>query len=1225
MKNSFNITKLYTNVNKKYIMAREKYEPPNPRRNYTILPNTSANTNLLQSQSSYSNAYNKKDYSLENDYNSSNIINNNPNNLAPNYGWSELEITGAVKNISPNLFSLTHLTVLYLNDNNLANVPPQINELRHLTYLDLSSNKLRCLPPEMGDLITLRELHLNHNYVRTLPLELGRLFQLLVLGLKGNPLAPEILRIYSETNGTQKLLTHLLDNLMTLACCPTSNSSSSTLIREDSPNNKIKTGKNNANKSIFRDKKMDNELRQSDIMDFDFRRATSGLPSQASGIIPSLLEDPIPLRRFIQLVEPNYRKQMTNSNRDKDRASGKRNKGRYEEGGFTFAKPDFFVVANDSSSEGDNYYEEKESENRPPKTGSKTILKENTTSRPRDIKKLNVGENKLAKSSADSQTTSYESAAQEGSSCISFSEDSYCSSSISDINDSDDKNKIITCAEVDVLKLPVKSKIPGSPNQRKDNILMKVDESKKSIKKTTADDSITSAEEKTLTFTKTNDKNDVNRDQKISKFEENMNDKSSVDNETSISTKIDDDNKITKSDEKCLVKTNEKSPKFLKTDYNITADDKIQKLEIEMTENFNVHDKIENVKISKSLEAICINDLPTKSFKIHKEPNNTFTLMCYNILCDKYATRQLYAYCPTWALAWAYRKHRILSQLAESKADILCLQEVETEQFSDFLLPELEFLGYDGIFAPKSRAKTMRHEERKFVDGCAIFYKRSRFRLLKSHVVEFNQVAIAKAEGSQNMLNRVMTKDNIGLTALFETVPEESEKPRRNKSKKNNEPKAEEKETNAKTEEVDDSSLHISDSKTLGLHNITATRNRSKRRKVKRKNFLVVSTAHIHWDPEYSDVKIIQAMMIVHELKAFMRQCYDQYVLGGSTGKDLSRSLSLKEPAHHSSLITSSKNNSKAIMMVKKKRTCSENNHNSPTPPYQKPCGSKGDKHVSQLTTALSDTAADIEVDQESRENDEGRRNTTIFDHYRRFYERRVRKRKQRRSNLLSSSPSLLSRTHQETTRFNNKFSKDWPLVDLLPLVLCGDLNSLPDSGVLEFLLTGRLDADHREFKDLGYRACLAKLTNAEDENSNVNNNSTLEADASIDIKTDDTNNFERGGSRFKGDDKTDKVLDDDINYVANAAVGKSCQYSHSFKLASAYTPSIMPYTNFTYDFCGVLDYVLHSRNFLTPLAVLGPLDQGWINRNKIVGAPHPFIPSDHFPIVVKYDFKPLG
>ena len=37
--------------------------------------------------------------------------------------------------------------------------------------------------------------------------------------------------------------------------------------------------------------------------------------------------------------------------------------------------------------------------------------------------------------------------------------------------------------------------------------------------------------------------------------------------------------------------------------------------------------------------------------------------MCYNVLCDRYATRQMYGYCPQWALNWEYRKKGILDEV----------------------------------------------------------------------------------------------------------------------------------------------------------------------------------------------------------------------------------------------------------------------------------------------------------------------------------------------------------------------------------------------------------------------------------------------------------------------------------------------------------------------------------------------------------------------------------
>lgn len=70
--------------------------------------------------------------------------------------WTELEITGTIRNLSPNLFQLQNLTGLYLKNNCLQRLPPDICQLINLRTLDLSYNKLRSLPAEIGDLIHLR-------------------------------------------------------------------------------------------------------------------------------------------------------------------------------------------------------------------------------------------------------------------------------------------------------------------------------------------------------------------------------------------------------------------------------------------------------------------------------------------------------------------------------------------------------------------------------------------------------------------------------------------------------------------------------------------------------------------------------------------------------------------------------------------------------------------------------------------------------------------------------------------------------------------------------------------------------------------------------------------------------------------------------------------------------------------------------------------------------------
>ena len=125
--------------------------------------------------------------------------------------WTELEIVGNTRNLSPTLWTFNHLTALYLRDNGISRIPPEISRLRNLIKLDLSKNKIRSLPAEIGDMIELTELNLSHNLLRILPNEIGRLFKLKSLGLQGNPLLPEIMNL-----GLDNLLMYMLENLTCL-------------------------------------------------------------------------------------------------------------------------------------------------------------------------------------------------------------------------------------------------------------------------------------------------------------------------------------------------------------------------------------------------------------------------------------------------------------------------------------------------------------------------------------------------------------------------------------------------------------------------------------------------------------------------------------------------------------------------------------------------------------------------------------------------------------------------------------------------------------------------------------------------------------------------------------------------------------------------------------------------------------------------------------------------
>lgn len=239
---------------------------------------------------------------------------------------------------------------------------------------------------------------------------------------------------------------------------------------------------------------------------------------------------------------------------------------------------------------------------------------------------------------------------------------------------------------------------------------------------------------------------------------------------------------------------------------------------------------------------------------------------------------------------------------------------------------------------------------------------------------------MANSEGSDNMLNRVMPKDNIGLAAL----------------------------------------LKVKETAWDGLSSSELPQNQQIYQSI------LVCTAHIHWDPEFCDVKLIQTMMLSNEIKTLL----------------------------------------------------DEASHGIPGRTH----GGKGDGSI-------------------------------------------------------------------------------------IPLLLCGDFNSLPDSGVIEFLSSGRVAMDHPDFKELGYKSCLSRISNTNDQaNSNPN------------------------------------------------------EFTHSFKLASAYSEDIMPYTNYTFDFKGIIDYIFYSKQSMVPLGLLGPVSQDWLRENKVVGCPHPHIPSDHFPLLVELE-----
>ena len=138
-----------------------------------------------------------------------------------------------------------------------------------------------------------------------------------------------------------------------------------------------------------------------------------------------------------------------------------------------------------------------------------------------------------------------------------------------------------------------------------------------------------------------------------------------------------------------------------------------------------------------------------------------------------------------------------------------------------------------------------------------------------------------------------------------------------------------------------------------------------------------------------------------------------------------------------------------------------------------------------------------------------------------------------------------------------------------IPIIVCGHLNSLPDSSVVEFLLNGRIPVNHQDLMEHGYEGFLARFS------------------ASV-----------RPGMC--------------------SPVSKP-ELIHQFKLKKAYNGQML----YTYDFKGVIDYIFYSSEFIQPLGLLGPISTDWLKQFKVIGCPNPHFPSDHFPLICEFELLP--
>lgn len=141
--------------------------------------------------------------------------------------------------------------------------------------------------------------------------------------------------------------------------------------------------------------------------------------------------------------------------------------------------------------------------------------------------------------------------------------------------------------------------------------------------------------------------------------------------------------------------------------------------------------------------------LRRKCYRQQRNQNFSFTVVSYNVLADGllHANSDLYAGTEQWLQQWEYRRRNLLKEILHYNADVVCLQEVEDCHYQDWFELKLRERGYSGVYKKRTGDKT---------DGCATFYKESRFTLVKSKLVSFRKPQV-----------KLMDRDNVAVVVLL--------------------------------------------------------------------------------------------------------------------------------------------------------------------------------------------------------------------------------------------------------------------------------------------------------------------------------------------------------------------------------------------------------------------------------------------------------------------------
>jgi CCR4-NOT transcription complex subunit 6 len=116
----------------------------------------------------------------------------------------------------------------------------------------------------------------------------------------------------------------------------------------------------------------------------------------------------------------------------------------------------------------------------------------------------------------------------------------------------------------------------------------------------------------------------------------------------------------------------------------------------------------------------------------------------------------------------------ILREIVDASPDVICLQEIQADHYENHFYAAMSEHGYEGVYKQKTRQSMGLAGK---VDGCALFWRRTKFVLVESYSIEFNELAQRQAtqvlglnprsEEGIAFLNR-LSKDNVAQLVVLE-------------------------------------------------------------------------------------------------------------------------------------------------------------------------------------------------------------------------------------------------------------------------------------------------------------------------------------------------------------------------------------------------------------------------------------------------------------------------